>query len=348
MELGLSGRPLLDTAADAALFVNRSDELAALEKAVTAGMNVLVVGARGSGVTSLLRHTAYRLREAHTRPLLVIAGGLVSDVVELLDFVYEGLTGRRRTVVEPSQRQMAMEALSHSVSGRHVPVARREPLVALAVLDDLRHALGDRPATIVLDGVPDATVAYTLFGRLRDELWTLPLTWVVSVALPEQAVVIRPPADAFFEQTLTVEPLSPLASLDLLRRRLPNGALSTSELEGLVALGAGNPRALLAATRARLLEHRSLLDQRQAQEIQRAQLQTLGPAAASLADELAALGAASASDPELLRRLGWKRSRTTQVLRQLETAGLAVGTPEPVPGGGRPRKVYRLTPDLTP
>ena len=78
MTLVLQGRPLLATAADARLFVNRAEELAQLERSVRRGFNVALYGDRGVGKSSLLHHLEYREREAR-RVAFVDAGG-VEDI----------------------------------------------------------------------------------------------------------------------------------------------------------------------------------------------------------------------------------------------------------------------------
>src|SRR5213592_4311683 len=51
----LSGRPLRDTRRDRALFVDREQPLQAAEKTLRNGGNVLLVGSRGSGKSSLIK-----------------------------------------------------------------------------------------------------------------------------------------------------------------------------------------------------------------------------------------------------------------------------------------------------
>ena len=344
MQYELSGRPLLVTEADAQLFVDREDELRALEYALAAGMNALVVGERGSGVTSLLRHVAYRRRRSDSGPLAVVDGRLASDAQGLLDIVFEKLTGTPRTVTESGTRAALFESLTF-MYGRKVQVQRQDSLRLLDVFDQIKRELGERRGTVILDGVPDSEAAYTLFGKLRDELWELPIAWLVGIGPNEEAALTRPPADAFFEQTVVMKPLGWLAAMALVAKRIPPDTLVQDQLETLAALGEGNPRSILAAAREYLQLHKSLDEQSAAKAALRTRLNSLGPSAAALAAELATLGPASASDPVLLQNLRWTRSRATQVLRELEAAGLATGAPEPAPGGGR-RKIYRLVSDL--
>ncbi|MDQ1624991.1 MAG: hypothetical protein QOJ49_489, partial [Actinomycetota bacterium] len=89
----LSGRPLLDTAADAALFVDRDVELDRLGRAVAEGLNVLTSGPRGAGKTSLLRRAVYLGRTAGEAPgpLGSVDASAVGSADELLHRVADVL-----------------------------------------------------------------------------------------------------------------------------------------------------------------------------------------------------------------------------------------------------------------
>src|SRR5690606_4027563 len=123
------------------------------------------------------------------------------------------------------------------------------------------------------------------------------------------------------------------------RRRLPGDA--DLPCEPIVAAAGGNPRRLIELARE-VLTVGAGSDPATTGVLQRAAGIERRPAPARMMGrELEALGGASASDPVLLDRLGWTRSRAVQVLKELEAAGVVVGT-EVRAGPGRPRKVYRL------
>jgi hypothetical protein len=194
------------------------------------------------------------------------------------------------------------------------------------------------PRVVLLDGaVPGA--AYGLFGTLRDELWQLPVRWVVTCTDRDRGTLLRPPADAFFDVVVSLPPLPETQARALVRARVPDGQLNSDALATIVDLGGGNPRALLSATRA-LLDGSGSPEQLigTAREHGR-RVSTLSPAAARLVADLEASGPASASDPGLLARHGWTRSRAAQLLRELLEAGL-VETTTVRHGPGRPRTVY--------
>lgn len=59
----------------------------------------------------------------------------------------------------------------------------------------------ERQPTLVLRNL-EAPVAVALFGRLRDEVWELPVRWLVVVSPAVGAVLDQPPSSAFFEVTI--------------------------------------------------------------------------------------------------------------------------------------------------
>src|SRR5690606_2237302 len=190
----VSNRPLLDTRTDAELFVARDAELSRLRRALELGVNVLVHGAPGMGKTSLLRQLMWRERRSGRPAPRYVSGAAATSVAELLVRV-----ARAFGSTEPG-------------------TAEDHPLDLLLRLGDAVKEI-ERP--IVLLDEPDADLAYILFGRLRDEVWELPLGWVVAMDTADATRVLRPPADACFEVRLEVPRLTAAELRELLLRRLP-------------------------------------------------------------------------------------------------------------------------------
>lgn len=336
----LSGRPLLDTRPDAALFVNRTEELAALQSALALGLNALAVGGRGSGKTSLLRAFLHRARR----------GELRSDAVGPLRSVYvrgEG-AGDAADLLGRVERSLLGGALGEDGAGR----GRSEPGATARGGRDVGSVLADLAGSgsashegllVVLDDVP-AGAGHDLFGVLRDELWAVGLLWVVACPDTERAELLRPPADAFFERVVDLQPLTEAAARDLLRRRMGGETPPEEVLAELVRAAGGNPRRLLDLAREVAAGRLAGGAELAAATTARARaLGALGRPEAMVVAEIEALGPVSASDPRLLDRLGWTRPRAAQVLAELERAGL-VASETVRSGAGRPRRVFRLRP----
>ncbi|HVF04275.1 MAG TPA: ATP-binding protein [Frankiaceae bacterium] len=348
----VSGRPLLDTRADARLFVDREDELAALHRAVDAGLNSMVLGARGSGKTSVLHLLAYELREQHrNRVEFVDAGPAAANAAALLGLITARLLGEAVDLTAhstltigappdvPADLVAAVERLR-----AHLPERQATP-------PNVGHELAwdpSRPVVVLLDG-PPPEVAHTLFGRLRDELWRLPVLWVVSGDVERRADYLRPPADAFFDAQVSLESLTPKAARELLRRRLDaTDGLGAEDIDRIVAGTDRTPRALLTSARRHLADPSSSNAAAQKRrERAFAVLGQLGRPATMLVSEVQSRGgAASASDEGLLQSLGWTRPRAVQVFKELEEHGLVVATPQRSDGPGRPKIVYELVEDI--
>ena len=322
----LSGRPLLDTRADAALFVDRQAELDRLDRAVTEGLNVLVSGVRGVGKTSLLRHKAYGWR----------------------------ITGRELTVLDATaltDPAAFLAAAADAVGAPSQPAGQSSAADLVVTLSQFPNAKNG-PTVLAVDGLPPA-VAQAVFGQLRDELWRAPLHWLVSCADVDEPAFLRPPADAFFDTTVRLPALPDEDVHELLRRRATVDELSDEAVKEVVALVAGVPRRAIDLARHLLLGpghgdagadavaafRDRLIDREQAVE-------RLSTPARMLLTELEAVGGASASDERLLTRLGWTRARAAQVLGELEREGLVEATDEPR-ASGRPRRVFHSKDWLT-
>ncbi|MCW2528986.1 MAG: hypothetical protein JWM76_3846 [Pseudonocardiales bacterium] len=318
----MSGRPLLDNRRDAELFVDRDRELGELTSALRRGLNVLVSGDAGIGKTSLLHHFRYRSRSDDAKAEVSYARGeSVDGGAELLAVVATAVLGRdARTLLDTADILPAL--------GEHAENVRTQ--VADAAFGPV----------IVLDDVT-ASAGHALFGQLRDELWGTGFQWVVSVRTTERGGLLLPPADAFFEHEIALEPLPGKAAVELLQRRT-TGWSTTATGKLATAIG-GNPRRLLAAARALEDDPGRLDEMLEAINRRDDAIARSGRSETMLAAELDALSSASASDEALLSRLSWTRARAVQVLTHLEELGL-VQSEDVRTGRGRPRKVYRLTP----
>jgi hypothetical protein len=329
----LSSRPLLATRLDRPLFVDRARELSLLQRSVENGLNVLALGERGAGKTSLLHRLASELDATRFEPVFVSGARAASGPLEFLSLIVLAVEGESSRL---SQIQLALLSLN----GRG-PGNESERLIrALREVEDVLRRRG-RGVVLLVDEPPSAEDAHVLFGRLRDELWRLPATWVVAGDAAEAATYLRPPANAFFETVVRLDPLSDEDATDLLTRRTTNIKLSRALIAEVVSAAGGNPRRLLALAREAIMSGGrpgQLVRDRSERE---KMMGSAGDAAHRLVQELEANGGASASDQRLLARLGWTRSRATQVFRGLEEIGVVRGSLERN-GPGRPRKVYEL------
>lgn len=325
----LSARPLLDNAADAELFVRRA-EVDRIEENCRNGVNTLVVGARGSGKTSLLRHLAYTLREQGAETTFV-DGRPTSNASSLARLLGAELGRTSPAIAEKMRRPFDPP--------NPTPLGAEGELINAVRALSPGQAANARRRVVILDSPPVGDTAHVLFGRLRDELWQLPYTWVVGIDDGRRGEVIVPPADVFFEDIIELEPLSDAEQAELISRRLEPGEANPWRVR---APDEGNPRTLLEVTRL-AARHGDPDKQLRAMVRRGTDIRRLGRAASMLYAELEALGPSSASDEELLDRLGWSRQRAAQVLTELEEGGFVRSMMRPGPSG-RPRKTFEIVP----
>jgi energy-coupling factor transporter ATP-binding protein EcfA2 len=311
----LRNRPLLDTLVDAELYIER-DEARRLRSALEHGLNTLILGSRGSGKSTLLRQTARELRERE-RPSLFVNVDFAGDATQILE------------TISAAAGQSTPDGVLHldvigAVAGDGSAVERIRSIAAAEPLDP--------PLVVLLDDV-SANAGHELFGRLRDALWQVPVTWVVATG---ERALLTPPADAFFEQTIELAPMDAGLIAQLLHRRLGGDADRIGHLADLAYASDGSPRRALELAREIVVGRRSL-DQILALRSQReACASTLGRPASMLLAEIQQLDRpVYSADEELLHSMGWTRNRAVQVLGELETAGLLTSYPGRGPGGGR-------------
>ena len=321
--LELSGRPLTAAGDDARYFVDREEEAATVLRAVRARTNVLVLGERGSGKTSFLHHVERTLADEGTRPLYV-DGSVTRDPTEFL----------RLLIYRIAPRQLSDLGW------------RLERLPASAVLLEYVRAFestldrANAPEVVLVDELVPAEAGHVLFGRLRDELWRLPVVWIVAASVADRLTYSRPPADAFFGKVLWLRPLDGRAAVRLLRSRLGR-ALSSDDLREIADAAEGNPRRLVGLAADAVVDGASPATlAEEARERERA-LTGLSDVERRIVADIDAAGPASASDRAFLERVGVSRSRAAQVLRELERSGVLRGTLEKAEGR-RPRKLYEV------
>lgn len=307
----LSNRPLLSTSADRDLVVERAGELDVVADAVRRGLNVLLTGEPGCGATTTLHQLLRRLpRDGDRHPRFVNAA-TIADAERLLH-----------------------ESLSELVPAMAV-VGSGSAYARFA-------RFGATPDGVVLL-IDNASLPLLLdaFARHRDEMWQVPVTWVVTCHEQDRAALLATPAADFFDLVIELGPLTDVQAASLLRRRTTKEELTPHALRVVVDSARGNPRALVRAARRVVLE-RVPPDDLQRAAYQRAEIaRGLSRPAAMLLEELVDRGPSSASDAGLQAATGWTRSRLVQVLGELESAGAAISEEHSDGRSGRPRKLYR-------
>lgn len=304
--------PLLDTRSDQKLFVSDASR----ERAITLGAeptgNVLISGDPGAGKTSVL--FAIRAR-CGAKALYLNAATLDAP-----DAIVSVLS---RTLAETE----AIEPGSPSPEG--------DPLADVREIRRWREA---PPATRVLLDDLSVRQAIRLFGHLRDELWQTPVSFAVA-ARPDVAKALSvPPADAFFDTSVILEPFDATLAHRLLEMR------AATDQTTMLAFDQDDdarmqPRELLAIASDGSRGGRFAPDRRH-RMLARAE-EVGGRTAAMLFAEL--WGREGTSAGELAITTGLSRQRVATMLHRLEEEKLIVAYPAPRTGRpGRPERLYAV------
>jgi hypothetical protein len=335
----VSLRPLTQSRADQQRFVDRARETQEIIRSVEGSRPVLLLGDAGSGRTSQLNRVAWLLaRASEPRDSVLVPGEIARDPGQLLGV----LVARLQRLAEPDgQRGRWLDDL-RALSMPDGPFGQ---VVQPAILMELVDLLGERlaalkqPVCLMIDGV-SPTVAHGVFGSLRNELWTLEgASWVVAGDTAAGPLYREPPADAFFERIVELGRLSEADAAKLLRAHIPT--LSETQIKAAIAAGGGNPRRLLRAAADIEAGHEPTPSA--TGELTNKAVDVAGPLAGALVEYLAAHGPAAASDKRLLSQIGASRQRASQLMHQLQNAGLLETLEQHEPGRrGRPARRFAV------
>lgn len=308
--------PLLATDRDAAIFVEPEgfSELVAYARS---GVNVLVAGRRGVGKTSVLHQLERRLQHDGRNHPVYAELSAADSTTRALETIYVAATGQQPAPANESVLSRTGESITD---------------LRLAELGGLE------PCAILGDGLA-GPVAYGLFGTLRDRLWDTGHQFIFVTSDKGKGDFVRPPADAFWEQQVTLR-YQPGHLIDMLSLR--NDGTPPPWAADLVDAMPRIPREVLRA--AQRIEAGTETPPQVAgrHEERERRVSNLPRAEAMVLAELEGLGSASASDPELLQRLGYSRASVARALRGLLAAKL-VDAREEANGPGRPKIVYTPT-----
>jgi hypothetical protein len=308
----------LETVADQQLLVLDNSRHMAVQTAFQF-RHTLVIGDAGSGKTSLLHHIKAKADATPgEQPLAIYVDARLADSPRtLVDLML--LTAADAGWVSDAPRPAVDDPFGLATQVRRFGEA---PNGCMILVDD-----------------PDADQAAVVFGRLRDELWQLPIWFTVAASPAAAQVLSRPPANAFFDMVITLEPLGPELAIELLRLRKERG-----EIEQIVGPPEPTqPRAIILDAEAG--PSRVRYDAELQHELLTSAEMAAGRAGAMLLAEIWNRGAVSASDPELQRTLGVTRSRLTQLLKVLSAHNVLVVVPPPPDQGGvgRPKTFYDVS-----
>lgn len=340
--------PLLATTRDRGLFVDRAVELAELAGNVERAWNTLVVGPRRIGKTSLLLRFAADLEDRADEFAVVQPRGRPAEIEEFLMSLSSGLMDRIHERGEESAVERTASVAVQKLRAAGLPTFIGGELdlagylrMIATLVEDLR-AIGTQ-TVVVVDELADPELSRALFGRLRDELWSIGATWVVAGDDGASSALLQPPADVFFARRIDLAPFSPEAALALLRARTAedgDACLDDEVLGQIVELAGGRPTRMLSLLGS-VSAGDDLGDVERATARYREALAGVSAPARRLAEAVTQRAEPGrTTDAELQRSLGWSAGRLRQLFHELVAAGAFAVVGESSSGPGRPSKAY--------
>jgi hypothetical protein len=359
--LPLTARPLAGAEVASPAFIDRP-ERQRVQRLIERQLNALIVGRSGSGKTTLLHRLEYDLGAAG-QPVIRLSGRNQSQANILLALLehFDAATQpvvERELLSEPVKSLLAAAQrrdLSAALQGRIAAHAERETIDPLDTLlqretidplDTLLHYdLSDEQHwTVLIDDI-DPSVGYQLFGTLRDEMWQLPITWIITCYSSDERELTRPPANAFFSQVVELEPFNDdqTAALIAARAHGHQPVLSREDitlLASALALDKPSPGQIIRCLQQLMIGAVTIEEIAQRAQIIATAQEQLSPQAAYLYSYLVDAGPKSAADEDLLAHTALSRQRLGQLFAELSVVGLVDA--ESVRSQGRPRKVFSV------
>ena len=290
----LNRRPLTVSERDQELFAI-VPELDVLRGAERFGLNVYVGGGPGSGKTTLLRRFEYEYRG--------VAVFARAEPAESASGLLEAIASAVRAPLR----------VERSVTGTELDVRFIEAVLSIELGGWEDEA--ERPRVVLVDGADDEQIR-VLFGRYRDTMWDVPLTWVVAGRRNSPP----PPADAFFDRVVRLAPWPREQIRELIESRVPRWSAEWCDEVASILAPATPSQALLDLQTLVLSVNQTDLLQSLADE--RAEASRLPGRLRDLYDALSQSGPTHAGDEWLLDALGVSRSRVVHGLKELESLGL--------------------------
>jgi DNA-binding MarR family transcriptional regulator/energy-coupling factor transporter ATP-binding protein EcfA2 len=269
-----SPRPL-QSLVDVDRFFVEFEELEKLRVAITTHENALVIGERGSGKSSLFNHLYFHfLQEDLPKPMVPVRfsvlmfrefnqtnflKGLINNI---FDAAIKYRTGGEKiknvvTKLLFSPEEMAkLKGSPFVIDAKYSKNEVREkddPEYLSETLVSLVETLHKRNVQlfIILDDTdkqsPEAV--WGVFRGMRDMLWGLRMSFILS-SLPEQvSEITKPPLDQFFPYWIKMRPFDEKMTKELISRRLKyldlDVSINDDALEYMVSRTRGNPRSII-------------------------------------------------------------------------------------------------------
>lgn len=347
-----SPRPLLSLE-DTRKFFVEFQELQKIRLAIETHENALVIGERGSGKTSTFNYLYYYfMDEKSTEPIIPVhfsvltlnefnqtnfLRALINHIVNAA-VKYQTSSEKFRNVMmklflSPEARTKIVRTPLPADLELRYGIQRKDDFESLsdtlvALIEDLHKK--DVQLFIMLDDTDkiSSEIIWSTFRGMRDLLWELKTSIIIS-ALPEQvSEMTKPPLDQFFPYWIKMTSFGVNLAKKLIEKRLEyansNITIDDKALQHIVEKTKGNPRSIIGMAK-NLFETNEPTNKFTLEQVDNLDLpysSAMNDMERAVINYLAHNLFASASSKEFEESMAVTRSRLAQILNELKNKGL--------------------------
>lgn len=339
-----SPRPLMSLEDDRNYFT-KYEEIEKIIRAVEIGENVLIIGDRGSGKTSLLNHMLYHyFNTKSTEQVIPVRFSALSIeelnqknlVRSLIRNIFDSISKIKSTserikvilnkMIDSSPTTLPDLAKLDSMLQTNTDTARDDFEALTERLSELVLSIRKKEINFFvmiddLDKFPADKVWHT-FRSIRDILWELHFSLIIT-ALPDQvSEITKPPLDQFFPYWIKIPSFDMEYTKNLIEKRFNKSqvTISNDALEAIVNRTKGNPRSIIAIMK-NVIESSDFSGQITLDNINNLGLPysiRLSDIQRAVINYLSENPNTSASTKNFIARIGVTRSRLSQILNDLK------------------------------
>lgn len=320
-------RPLFATKYDQSFFVNREKELSSIQSSIRSKLNLLLLGKRGSGKTSLLNHAYYDLKK--DKKIIVI----------LVNILPKGIHGTE-TFLDVLVRSCAKEISGNEMHSElyHKYITTFQTLSGLVGFETIMAILNreNKQAVFIIDGFDhNSELCYNIVSALREIFWETKSAFIVTGDLLQKNVYLKPPVDAFFDKVVEIEKLSTKDVKKLFEHRIGKNEITEKVFSALAKYGADSIADIILMMRENIEKDNQKFDSilktsnsftmgatiiPPSKQFDK-NLQKISPMRKEVLKYLRVNGPTSASDKKFQEYTGVSRSRLAQMLVRLMHMG---------------------------
>lgn len=324
-------RPLFPTKYDQSFFVNREKELSSIKSSMRSNLNLLLLGNRGSGKTSLLNHAYHNLRN-DKKFILILVNILPKGISDTESFLNELASSCAK---EARNTDRDFYEKYRNAFARAIGLEGFETIMSILLREN-------KQPVFLIDGFDhNSKLCYDIFSSLREIFWETKSTFIITGDVQQKNVYLKPPVDAFFDKVLEIGKLSSKDIKELFEHRIGKNEISEKVFSALAEHNSDSVTDLILIIRENIEKDNSKFDTilqthnsftfgasiispDQSNFQQSDENFKISPMRKEVLRYLRMNGPTSASDEKFQEDMGVSRSRLAQMLLRLTSRGLLI------------------------